>query len=412
MVQSYLSNSSSVSIAPHLTPAGARDLLPLAVAQKRWVEDQLQQVFTRWGYHRIITSTVERLEMLMAGGAIDQATVVRLQGGDDDALGLRPELTASIARASVTRLEGVPYPHRLYYNANVFQRSPLGKHERQQEFYQAGVELLGAGGTLADAEVLLLLIDALNQLGLPQWELLLGDAGLNQNLLEAFPAELQPQIRNCIANLDRVNLEALPLPADLLDLALLLFDLRGTPEAVFSKLAGLSLNAQGQEIVQNLKSLVEVLRSTAKVSLILDLSLMQTINYYTGIVFQVVTTQTGTAKVLGKGGRYDRLLGLYHPQGQSDPGIGFCLDIENLQQAIPNLPQDDLTVDWLVIPTNLDAATRAFAYAQKLRSTEHLVRVEIELGDRSESAIREYAQNRHISHLAWVKLEGVVIETL
>ena len=350
--------------------------------------------------------------MLMAGGAIDQATVVRLQSGEDEVLGLRPELTASIARASVTRLEGVPYPHRLYYNANVFQRSPLGKHERQQEFYQAGVELLGAGGTLADAEVLLLLIDALNQLGLPQWELLLGDAGLNQNLLGAFPAELQPQIRNCIANLDRVNLEALPLPADLLDLALLLFDLRGTPEAVFSKLAGLSLDTQGQEIVQNLKSLVEMLHSTAKVPLILDLSLMQTINYYTGIVFQVVTTQTGTAKVLGKGGRYDRLLGLYHPQGQSDPGIGFCLDIENLQQAIPNLPQDDLTVDWLVIPTNLEAATNAFAYAQKLRRTEHLVRVEIELGDRSESAIREYAQNRHISHLAWVKPEGVVIETL
>ncbi|NJL90945.1 MAG: ATP phosphoribosyltransferase regulatory subunit, partial [Coleofasciculaceae cyanobacterium SM2_1_6] len=259
-------------MAPHLTPAGARDLLPLAVAQKRWVEDQLQQVFTRWGYHRIITSTVERLEMLMAGGAIDQATVVRLQGGDDEVLGLRPELTASIARASVTRLAGVPYPHRLYYNANVFQRSPLGKHERQQEFYQAGVELLGAGGTLADAEVLLLLVDALNQLGLPQWKMLLGDAGLNQNLLAAFPEDLRPQVRTCIANLDRVTLEALPLPGELLDLALLLFDLRGTPEAVFSKLAGLSLDApRAGKLSQNLKSLVEVLRSTTEVALILDL---------------------------------------------------------------------------------------------------------------------------------------------
>lgn len=399
--------------APHLTPAGAKDLLPLDVAQKRWLEDQLQLVFSRWGYHRIITSTVERLEMLMAGGAIDQTTVVRLQDGDNDALGLRPELTASIARASVTRLEGVAHPHRLYYNANVFQRSPIGKHERQQEFYQAGVELLGAGGTLADAEILLLLVDALQQLGLTNWYLLLGDAGLNQNLLGTFPPELQPQIRTCIAHLDRVTLERLSLTPAQQQLALMLFDLRGTPEDVLEKLGQLTLDDQGQEIVDNLKSLVAILRSTNLINLILDLSLTQTINYYTGIVFQVVTNQGGSAKVLGKGGRYDRLLSLYHPQGESKPGIGFCLNIEDLQQALPNLPQDRLATDWLVIPTSPAVAPIAFTYAQKLRTTDHLVRVEIELGNPSKQAIREYAQGRGIHHLAWVQSDGVVaIETL
>ena len=85
-------------------PAGARDLLPLDVAQKRWIEDRLQQVYHRWGYHRIITSTIERLDTLMAGGAIDRSTVLQLQAGTDESLGLRPELTASIARAAVTRI--------------------------------------------------------------------------------------------------------------------------------------------------------------------------------------------------------------------------------------------------------------------------------------------------------------------
>lgn len=404
---------SILTTAPHLTPAGAKDLLPLDVAQKRWVEDQLQQVFARWGYHRIITSTVERLEMLMAGGAIDQSIVVRLQDGDNDALGLRPELTASIARASVSRLEGVPYPHRLYYNANVFQRSPLGKHERQQEFYQAGVELLGAGGTLADAEILLLLGDALHQLGLTDWQLLVGSAGLNQNLLAAFPPELQTPVRNCIANLDRVSLEHLPLSPELRSLALLLFDLRGTPEEVLPKLEKLNFDAQGQEIIQNLQSLVEILRSTTSLTLVLDLSLMQTINYYTGIVFQVVANTSSGARVLGKGGRYDRLLSLYHPQGATIPGIGFCLNIEDLQQALPHLPGDNLATDWLVIPSSPDLAAMAFAHAQKLRSTEHLVRVEVELGDRSPAEIIDYAQGRRIHHLAWVKADGTVkIETL
>lgn len=75
-------------------PAGARDLLPLDVAQKCWIENRLQQVFHRWGYHRIITSTLERIDTLMAGGAIQRSTVIQLQNAEDEELGLRPELTA------------------------------------------------------------------------------------------------------------------------------------------------------------------------------------------------------------------------------------------------------------------------------------------------------------------------------
>lgn len=103
----------------HQPPAGARDLLPLDVAQKQWIENHLQQVYHRCGYHRIITSTIERLDTLMAGGAINRSTVLQLQAGtEEESLGLRPELTASIARTAVTRMAGVSYPQRLYYNAD------------------------------------------------------------------------------------------------------------------------------------------------------------------------------------------------------------------------------------------------------------------------------------------------------
>ena len=37
----------------HQAPAGARDLLPLEVTQKSWINDRLQEVFQRWGYKRI-----------------------------------------------------------------------------------------------------------------------------------------------------------------------------------------------------------------------------------------------------------------------------------------------------------------------------------------------------------------------
>ncbi|MFN6567750.1 ATP phosphoribosyltransferase regulatory subunit [Dendronalium sp. ChiSLP03b] len=396
--------------------AGARDLLPLDVAQKRWIEDRLQQVFHRWGYHRIITSTLERMDTLMAGEAIHRQMVIQLQNGQDEELGLRPELTASIARAVVTRMADRRYPQRLYYNANVFRRTWENRHNRQQEFYQAGVELLGVGGLLANAEVLLLASNCLSALGLQGWHLILGEAGITRSLLDAFPAHLQAQVRSAIAHLDRITIDTLPLSDELRDRARIMLDLRGTSADVLQKVNCLGLDVDQQEAVNNLKSLVDLLESGGRFPVILDLSLIQTIDYYTGIVFEVVSDTGSQAKVLGRGGRYDKLLGLYHPQGEDIPGIGFVLNIEDLYQVLlstQQLPQAIPASNWLVVPETPTADAAAFAYAQKLRDSTHLVRVEIDLGGRDAQAIRQYGRDRGIAQIAWIKTDGLpIIETL
>ena len=389
--------------------AGARDLLPLDVEKKRWIEDRLQQVFDRWGYHRIITSTLERMDTLMAGEAIQRQMVIQLQNGEDDELGLRPELTASIARTVVTRMANATYPQRLYYNANVFRRTWESRHNRQQEFYQAGVELLGAGGLLANGEVLLLVADCLAALGLQEWHLILGEAGITRSLLSAFPANLQDKVRSAIAHLDRITIDTLPLNDKLRDRARIMLDLRGPSADVLQKVSSLDLDEEQRQAVNNLKSLVELLESEKKFPLILDLSLIQTIDYYTGIVFEVVNDTESQARVLGRGGRYDQLLGLYHPQGENIPGIGFGLNIEDLYQLLlstQQLPQVTPASNWLVVPETPSANAAAFAHAQKLRDSTDLVRVEIDLGGRDADAIREYARDRGIAQIAWIKADG------
>ncbi|XGV98883.1 MAG: ATP phosphoribosyltransferase regulatory subunit [Leptolyngbya sp. BL-A-14] len=405
-------------------PAGARDLLPLDVAQKRWIEDHLQQVFHRWGYHRIITSTLERLDTLMAGGAIQRSTVLQLQESDEEQLGLRPELTASIARTAATRMAGSTHPLRLYYNANVFQRAQENSYSRQQEFYQAGVELLGAGGLLADAEVLLLLVDCLRSLGLQQWSIILGEAGLTRSLLSVFPSPLRDKVRKAIARLDRMTLETLPMSAAFRERALLLLDLRGRPADVLQRIATLDLDAAQQQALNNLKSLVDLFQesdrslhaSHAKTApLILDLSLIRTLDYYTGVVFEVVNTSEAGQQVLGQGGRYDQLLGLYHPDGQTHPGIGFALQLEHLHQVLlptGQLPHQTPGSDWLVVPESLQAYAAALAYAQTLRDSE-AARVELDLSSRSADETHSYAQHRRIAQIAWVKPDGqAVVETV
>ncbi|MFB2646751.1 ATP phosphoribosyltransferase regulatory subunit [Raphidiopsis sp. BLCC-F218] len=396
--------------------AGARDLLPLDVAQKRWIEDRLQQVFHRWGYHRIITSTLERMDTLMAGEAIDRHKVIQLQTGQDEDLGLRPELTASIARTVVTRMEMANYPQRLYYNANVFRRNWEKRHNRQQEYYQAGVELLGAEGLLSNAEVLLLASNCLTALGLNQWHLILGEAGITKSLLHAFPPEIRSQVRMAIANLDSVAIDTLPLNEDLHEQARIMMDLRGKSGEVLQKVSNFPLDSSQQAAVNHLKSLVELLEAEGKFSLILDLSLIQTIDYYTGIVFEVVGNLNGQAQVLGRGGRYDQLLALYHPQGENIPGIGFELSIDDLYQVLAStqqLPQTIPSSNWLVVPEGDNAQIAAFAYAQKLRDSTHLVRVEMELAGKDPQWIRKYARERSIAQIAWIKSDGTGrIETI
>ncbi|MDS3861284.1 ATP phosphoribosyltransferase regulatory subunit [Thermosynechococcaceae cyanobacterium BACA0444] len=387
-------------------PTGGRDLLPLDVAQQRWIEHHLEQTFQRWGYHEIVTPTIERLDTLMAGGAVRPETVMHVQDPDSDWLGLRPELTASIARAAVTRLAGTPLPQRLYYKANVFRRASTKGLNRRQEFFQAGVELIGGLGLRADAEILFLLQDCLQTLNLQAWSVLLGDAGLTQCLLNTFPPAWQSQIRHHLAQLDRVALLELPLPNDIRTKVLELLNLRGPADLVMAKLQAWPLDQAGNQRLQALAQLLAIIGD--QLNIILDLSLIQTFDYYTGIVWDVVAYAEGDLRVIAQGGRYDQLLGTYSPEAQSQPGIGFVFNLENLQQSLGNqgqLPQQPPRSHWLVVPTSEPALKASFTHAQTLR-LEGEVRAEIALDPLSPAEIRAYAQRQQIPYIAWVNEAG------
>ncbi|MCM1981479.1 ATP phosphoribosyltransferase regulatory subunit [Lyngbya confervoides] len=392
-------------------PAGARDLLPLDVAQKRWIEDRLRDVFKAWGYHRIITPTLERMETLTAGGAVKPESVIQVWDAEEGVyLGLRPELTASIARAAVTRMSGVTYPQRLYYVANIFRRQPVGNATGQHEFFQAGLELLGSPGLLANAEVLMLLGESLQQLGLDRWHLVLGDARLTRSLLDSFPITQRQGVREAMATLNEIALKDLPLDSEQQARALAMMNLRGSPEQVLGELHQWPLDETQAAIVHNLEALIALVTNHAQVTL--DLSLLQTYDYYTGIVFDVVS-ENGQ-KVLAQGGRYDELLSSYHPEGKTIPGIGFSMNIQEIHHILQTkavLPTQIRKSHVLVVPETPAATHWVFQQAAQLRSAQQ--RVEIELMARSPQDSLAYAKAREIGKIAWVNDQGSVkIETL
>lgn len=379
-------------------PVGSRDLLPLDVVQQQWVEERLSHVFQRWGYQRIITPTLERVETLTAGGSIQLEAVLQVRDAEGTMLGLRPEFTAPIVRAVATRMAEVPLPIRVFYQDRVFRNS-----QKDQEFYQAGVELIGAASWLADAEVILILADSLQELEIKDWTLVMGDVGITESLLNLLSPTTRTPIRQAISQLDYVFLKTTPLPESDRLIGLQILDLRGEAASVLHRLNQLSLPSQQRERVTHLKQLSQLLHHHG-IKVVLDLSLLQRFAYYTGIVFQAVA---GT-DVIGLGGRYDQLYSVYSPTGEHQPGIGFTLLSEKLQRlltSLERLPQHSQPSQRLVVPTDEAAFPAALALAQQWRQ-QPTARVEMDLLMQSSEAVEHYARQRQIDEIIWVQADG------
>ena len=84
--------------------------------------------------------------------------------------------------------------------------------------------------------------------------------------------------------------------------------------------------------------------------------------------------------------------------------LDLKMDLYNQQ-----LPQSTAASDWLVVPQTAEAQAAAFAYAQKLRDSTELVRVEMDLGGKDAATVKQYASDRGIAQIAWIKADGSVI---
>ena len=314
-----------------LQPAtGARDLNPKQVQQNQYLREQLATVYRHWGYNEVSPPQVERLDTLMAGGAIASHDVVRLVA--DDPLGLRPEMTASIARAACTRLKDRPRPLRLCACGTIFEsRTAEEGGLCIEEKLHSGVELFGAKDLSAELELLTLLLeamDALPLLGEHQPQLLVGHTSLMELVLAPFEQPIREEIRSCLIQYDRLGLEAMELEA--LDLKRLvnLLDCRGTPKKILELLAD---SFGSQSVLTDLKRLFVHLSPLAEqqsLALQLDPTFHPHHQLYDGLVFQLVCQGVSAPVVIARGGRYD---GLVERCGESDEnaggvGFSFCLD--------------------------------------------------------------------------------------
>ncbi|MEB3263123.1 MAG: ATP phosphoribosyltransferase regulatory subunit [Synechococcus sp.] len=331
--------------------AGVRDLNPREVERNRTLVELLAGVFRLWGYQEVAPPTIERIDTLEAGGGIASRELVRLAA--DDPLALRPELTASIARAASTRLAARPRPLRLWASGSTFRSSIAdGGDQRISEQLQCGVELLGEPSAAADTELLQLLLDAAATLGLrPEHRpcLLVGHHGILSALLAPVPADQQGAVRRALTDFDVLALRQLPLTEVLRQRLQQLMRLRGEPVAVLYQLEQwLGPIAPLQDLAQTL-ACVAPAAAALGVTLQLDPTFQPHFALYDGLVIKLVCQGADAPRDIASGGRYDKLVGRFCSEPLQAAGVGFAFAVEAIRELLgPAAPGAAGEPPWLV----------------------------------------------------------------
>jgi histidyl-tRNA synthetase len=170
------------SAAPIQRVRGTNDVLPPADARLRRLEAGLRHSFERFGYQGIQTPILEPLELFLRKSGDEIVARMYAFSHWNRRLCLRPELTASVMRAFVDDMQGHGLPKRLHYAGPSF-RYERPSRGRSRQFTQVGVELIGASGAAADAEVLHLACAGLEAVGIKKYRLVVGHLAATLQLL-------------------------------------------------------------------------------------------------------------------------------------------------------------------------------------------------------------------------------------
>jgi histidyl-tRNA synthetase len=309
-------------------PRGTFDVLPGQARSRARLQDAAAAIFARAGYEPIATPVFEDTHLFERGVGrstdIVRKEMFTFEDKGGRSLTLRPEGTASICRAYLEHgMQKLAQPVKLSY------LGPFFRHERPQagryrQFHQLGAESIGTDSPLADAEVITLLADLLEEMGVPGVELRLGSLG-SLDARRAYLEDLKAHLRGHEGELSkdvRERIEVNPLRA---------FDAddEGT-QAVMASAPTIveRLDGEDAEHFEEVRALLDA----AGVDYVVDPTLVRGLDYYTRTIFSFVCDELGAQSEIGGGGRYDGLI--EQLGGAPTPAVGFAAGIERILLAL------------------------------------------------------------------------------
>jgi len=391
------------------TPDGVSDLLPEECAAKRQLESTLRRHFYQRGFQEVETPGIEFYDVYAAGtGFAAQEGLFKFFDQQGRILCLRYDGTVPVARLAATVCRDAEPPLRYSYIGSMYRYNEYGGG-RQREFSQAGVELLGCQGPEADAEVIATAISAAQLCGIKDIQVSLGQVDFFKGFLKEWAitgeeAELLPRL---IDSKEMVALEELSDRLSLPDAARrVLLKMAASYGAydLLDELAGLVSHPVALAALQNLREVLRILEDYDYLRYVsVDLGMLQSLNYYTGIIFKGFTYGIGFP--LFSGGRYDRLVQAY---GRELSATGFSIGLNFVLTARRRQNLLDMNRDEIIV-LGCDAGCRAAAFSLAAKMRQEGRRVICDCQNQSPAQLLELVRRQQNGRAAWLESGGSLI---
>ncbi|MCE4623851.1 MAG: histidine--tRNA ligase [Caldisphaeraceae archaeon] len=394
-------------------PKGFRDLSPEIMILRKKIFSEIEEVFRRYGFDPIETPAIEYWETLSGkyGEEAESRLIWRFKDPwSNKEYALRYDLTVPLVRFISTHPE-IQLPFKRY------QIGPVWRHDepqkgRYREFYQCDADIIGSPYPEADAEMINLLIDSLKSIGWNSGFIVrLNDRRL---LFGIFESELKidpvVNVYRIIDKLDKIGLKKVEEELNkeiknegVVKEILYLISLQGTPEELLELLLRkYKKNKYVKEAGEYLKEVMDLIKERNKV--VLDLSLVRGLDYYTGPIYEVVLEKPRIGSVSG-GGRYDSLAKTF--SGRNLPATGVSIGIERLIDAgieigLYSIKEKTYTKVQVVF---MEYANFKYAWNIAMKLREAGINTRIELNRTKEETQRRKANRMQVPVLIFVGKE-------
>jgi len=360
------------------------DLFPEDLERWHLFESKLSKIFHSFNTHEIRTPLLESTELFSrsVGSSSDivNKELYSFLDRNEESISLRPEGSASVIRAIIQKKQEHE-KHKLWY------QGPMFRYERPQkgrfrQFHQVGVEYLGFEEGVSEYELISMVLQINKLIGISDYTIKinhLGDQLAKESFCNSLAAFLQPHI-NELHEKDQARLQSNPLRV---------LDSKEESTQTLLKKGPKFQDYISEDSRNFLQNLVNTYSNHCNIQV--DQSLVRGLDYYTGIVFEIVSEKLGAQDAILGGGRYDNLskqLG-----GKDMHAIGFAIGVERIVEllSIENIKQP-LKVGFIIPGEQIDKKT--YKIADDLRSANNSIILDTFLSEGSlKSQLRRANKN-------------------
>jgi len=389
-------------------PRGIRDIEPEEMARRNWVYERIRDVFRRHAFQEMEPATLEELRTLEAkSGPAIKDEIYWFNDKAGRSIGLRFDLTVGMARMVAGRSD-LPEPIKLASIGGNW-RYDEPQFGRYRYFTQWDAEIFGSDDPIADAEIIALSLDILNNVGLGESEVRISNRKIIQGFVESLGLKSQKKMEAVFRIVDKSRkitkeglvkeLRAEGLKSAVADSIIEFTSIKGEPRDVLGSLS--DVQKKGEETLlgyRQLSELANALQAFNKLDrCFFDMSIVRGIGYYDGIVFEAFDKGGEDVGAILGGGRYDKLCGIYGKR--SIPATGVAGGIERLLISLERaavFPKLSQAGNVFVAAVNDEVRQRALAVANELRGLR--IPSDVDLKRRSLVKQLEYADSLGIPY--------------